>query len=56
MSLRVPQEHYRIGATKVFMRREIHDKLEEERSRLLVNQALTIQVPAPDSVFEGGVC
>ena len=44
MSLRVPAEHYRIGTTKVFMRREIIDKLEEERSRLLVNQARTIQV------------
>jgi len=43
VSLRVPAEHYRIGNTKVFMRREIHDKLEEERSRLLVHQALSIQ-------------
>jgi hypothetical protein len=44
LSLRVPSEHHRIGNTKVFMRREIHDKLEEERSRLLVRQALSIQV------------
>ena len=43
VSLRVPSEHYRLGKTKVFMRREIIDKLEEERSRLLVNQARTIQ-------------
>ena len=43
VSLRVPAEHYRIGTTKVFMRREIHEKLEEERSRLLVRQAVSIQ-------------
>ena len=42
-ALRIPSEHFRIGNTKVFMRREIHDKLEEERSRLLVAQTLTIQ-------------
>ena len=47
VSLRVPSEHYRIGNSKVFMRREIHDKLEEERSWLLVRQALSIQVSCP---------
>jgi myosin heavy subunit len=41
--LRIPSEHYRMGKTKVFMRREINDKLEEERSKLLVKQALTLQ-------------
>ena len=41
--LRIPQEHYRMGKTKVFMRREINDKLEEERSKLLVKQALLLQ-------------
>ena len=63
LSLRVPSEHHRIGNTKVFMRREIHDKLEEERSRLLVRQALSIQVcvcvtvsdiPAPRGNAERG--
>ncbi len=42
-NLRVPPEHYRVGTTKVFMRREIHERLEEDRSRLLVRQALSIQ-------------
>lgn len=42
-ALRIPQEHYRMGKTKVFMRREINDKLEEERSKLLVKQAVALQ-------------
>lgn len=41
--LEIPHEHYRIGRTKVFMRRETHDLLEEERSKLLVKHAETIQ-------------
>ena len=42
-SLRMPDEHYRVGKTKIFMRREIYDKLEEERSRLLVGQVKILQ-------------
>lgn len=41
--LEIPHEHYRVGRTKVFMRRETHDLLEEERSRQLVKHADTIQ-------------
>eukprot|EP00288_Rhodomonas_lens_P011274 CAMPEP_0177748744 /NCGR_PEP_ID=MMETSP0484_2-20121128/32102_1 /TAXON_ID=354590 /ORGANISM="Rhodomonas lens, Strain RHODO" /LENGTH=1368 /DNA_ID=CAMNT_0019263653 /DNA_START=40 /DNA_END=4145 /DNA_ORIENTATION=- len=55
-ALRVPKEHYRVGKTKVFMRKEINDKLEEERSRLLVKQALTLQrVTRGHLASEGGV-
>ena len=43
LSLNVLPDSYRIGITKLFLRREVHEKLEEERSRLLVRQALEIQ-------------
>jgi myosin heavy subunit len=32
VSLNVPSDHYRVGTNKLFMRKEIYDKLEEERS------------------------
>jgi myosin heavy subunit len=43
LSLNVLPDSYRIGITKLFLRREVHEKLEEDRSRLLVRQALEIQ-------------
>jgi len=36
-------DDYRVGLTKVFMRRSLHDRLEEDRSSLLVRDAKTIQ-------------
>ena len=43
VALRVPASDHRIGTTKVFMRREAHERLEEERSRLLVRQIVAVQ-------------
>jgi len=43
VALGIRHDSYRIGITKLFLRREVHEKLEEERSRLLVRQALEIQ-------------
>ena len=34
---------FRIGLTKVFFRRSLHDRLEEDRSSLLVRDAKNIQ-------------
>jgi hypothetical protein len=42
VSLCVPAEHYRVGTSKLLMRQEIFDKLDCERSRLLVYQVSTI--------------
>jgi myosin heavy subunit len=42
-ALNIKPASYRIGISKLFLRRDVHEKLEEERSRLLVRQALTIQ-------------
>ena len=41
--LKAQHDTYRIGITKLFLRRDVHEKLEEDRSRLLVRQALEIQ-------------
>ena len=43
VALRVPSADCRLGTSKVFMRREAHERLEEERSRLLVRQIVAIQ-------------
>ena len=41
--LAVAPDSYRVGLTKLFLRRDVNERLEEDRSRLLVRQALTIQ-------------
>jgi myosin heavy subunit len=43
VALKAQNDTYRIGITKLFLRRDVHEKLEEDRSRLLVRQALEIQ-------------
>jgi myosin heavy subunit len=42
-ALRVSPGDCRLGTTKVFMRREAHERLEEDRSRLLVRQIIAVQ-------------
>ncbi|EKX39533.1 myosin [Guillardia theta CCMP2712] len=41
--MKISIENFRVGLTKVFLRRAVHERMEEDRSRLLVREASTIQ-------------